>query len=62
MRYNRGSLNDTLNIAGKTSVNQIKFVYATAFGYKIDNKKPPFSQDYYIVEKGKVELKTVEFK
>lgn len=63
MRYNRGNINETLAAAVKTSKNETKFVFATGFGYKIDNKKPFFNnQDYYIVEKGKIKLVEVKFK
>jgi len=63
MRYNRGNLNDTLRVACKTSSGETKYVFATAYGYKIENKIPPFkNQDYFRVEKGNIKLIEVSLK
>lgn len=52
MRYNRGSLSDTMRVALKVG----GYVFATAYGYVIDRNKPPATQSYYDVRDGKATL------
>jgi len=54
MRYNRGSLDDTMRVAKATSAGKVLYVFATACGFTISKTPPPFTQRHYVVRDGKV--------
>jgi hypothetical protein len=49
VRYNRGSLDSTVNAAIKTAGDAPQYVFATAFGFTIDRRPPPFGQQHVVV-------------
>lgn len=58
MRYNKASLDDTIRAARETAARaeQLRFVFATAYGFRIETRKPPFGQAHLIVwPSGRVE-------
>ena len=60
MRYNRANLDNTLQVAQKLSKRTGKrhYVFATAYGYKIDSKTPPFHNlaCYHVESNGRIIL------
>lgn len=52
MRYDRGSVNSAINAALKMGGHH--FVSATAYGWIIEAKKPPFNLDFYEIDNGEV--------
>lgn len=51
MKYNRGSVQDTLRVASimVAKHQSTLFVWATACGMTIGKSKPPFGQHHYVV-------------
>jgi hypothetical protein len=46
VRYNRGSIDSTVSAAIKTCGDRPSYVFATAFGFTIDRRPPPFGQQH----------------
>ena len=49
IKYNRADINSTMTVADGIAQrnNLIMYVFATAYGYTIEQRPPPFDQDYY---------------
>ncbi len=49
VKYNRGNLDSTLKAAKKVFNGTPLYIFATAGGYTIDTRKPPFNLPYKVV-------------
>jgi hypothetical protein len=56
IRYHRGHLDSTLAAARKLADTATRYVFATAGGYTIDRRPPPFGQTHYLVTRHGVQL------
>jgi hypothetical protein len=47
--YQRGSLDSTIAAARKVATTEPRYVFATALGFMIDRRPPPFGQQHVVV-------------
>ena len=50
MRYNRGSVSDTVQAAIAQHADKNLYVYPTAYGMVIDRQAPPFGLQHIVVK------------
>ncbi len=50
IRYNRASIDSTINAAKRIveGTDLTRYIYATAYGFTIDQAPPPFSTQRYV--------------
>ena len=54
VRFNRAYIESAIDAAYRLKHDKPVYVYATAYGYVLDFKPPPFNnQNYAIIEQGK---------
>jgi len=52
VKYEKSDLNSAINSAIKTIGDRPKYIFSTYYGYTVDNRRPPASQDYIQVSPG----------
>lgn len=52
VKYDKADINSAIDAAIKTVGDRPKYVYSTYYGYAVDNRRPPATQDYVQVSPG----------